>query len=158
MQARTSASSRPGYWSRTCGTVHPEARRSRTRDTQIRCPRMHGFPKHTFGSMEILDSSSSLVIVAPAYEPSPPGEAGRALLLEGLHAFLVVGGLAHHGHVGRHQVEMGAQVEAEGLVDEALDHADRHLRALGEAPRQVVGDRKSTRLNSSHSQISYAVF
>src|SRR2546427_9048344 len=26
------------------------------------------------------------------------------------------------------------------------------------APRQEVGDRKSTRLNSSHSQISYAVF
>src|SRR2546430_6620621 len=31
--------------------------------------------------------------------------------------------------------------------------AGRHLRHGG-----VVGDRKSTRLNSSHSQISYAVF
>src|SRR2546430_7853019 len=29
---------------------------------------------------------------------------------------------------------------------------------LGESSRQQVEDRKSTRLNSSHSQISYAVF
>src|SRR2546430_4211068 len=27
-----------------------------------------------------------------------------------------------------------------------------------DAPREIRGDRKSTRLNSSHSQISYAVF
>src|SRR2546430_17722324 len=31
-------------------------------------------------------------------------------------------------------------------------------RCLEEAPGLEVGDRKSTRLNSSHSQISYAVF
>src|SRR5688572_31026215 len=36
-------------------------------------------------------------------------------------------------------------------LDEALDLCLRELR-------QMVGDRKSTRLNSSHSQISYAVF
>src|SRR2546430_6832888 len=35
---------------------------------------------------------------------------------------------------------------------EIPDDADRHRR------RPVVQDRKSTRLNSSHSQISYAVF
>src|SRR2546427_6991635 len=29
---------------------------------------------------------------------------------------------------------------------------------LAEPPRRAAGDRKSTRLNSSHSQISYAVF
>src|SRR5438270_10915058 len=38
----------------------------------------------------------------------------------------------------------------------------RHLERKADAPRQlgaeVVRDRKSTRLNSSHSQISYAVF
>src|SRR2546430_7587636 len=34
-----------------------------------------------------------------------------------------------------------------------LEHSRRQLEALLE-----VGDRKSTRLNSSHSQISYAVF
>src|SRR2546430_8129701 len=34
-----------------------------------------------------------------------------------------------------------------------LDHLPRH-----QPPEDRVGDRKSTRLNSSHSQISYAVF
>src|SRR2546430_9362040 len=33
-----------------------------------------------------------------------------------------------------------------------------HLRAIGIEQRYPRGDRKSTRLNSSHSQISYAVF
>src|SRR2546430_11394939 len=33
----------------------------------------------------------------------------------------------------------------------------RHL-GVGDAAARIVGDRKSTRLNSSHSQISYAVF
>src|SRR2546430_3079148 len=33
------------------------------------------------------------------------------------------------------------------------------VRSTGESPRcSTAGDRKSTRLNSSHSQISYAVF
>src|SRR5256886_9976044 len=35
---------------------------------------------------------------------------------------------------------------------------DRGARPHGESPRAHGGDRKSTRLNSSHSQISYAVF
>src|SRR2546430_11417396 len=33
-----------------------------------------------------------------------------------------------------------------------------HLHGLGDLLRVLDGDRKSTRLNSSHSQISYAVF
>src|SRR2546427_1963500 len=41
-------------------------------------------------------------------------------------------------------------------------HADRAARAAARAgqaaPRRAGRDRKSTRLNSSHSQISYAVF
>src|SRR3989475_7145414 len=37
------------------------------------------------------------------------------------------------------------------------DHLDFH-GTLGEYRRSRGGDRKSTRLNSSHSQISYAVF
>src|SRR2546427_5833995 len=32
------------------------------------------------------------------------------------------------------------------------------LRLVGQRHQEQVGDRKSTRLNSSHSQISYAVF
>src|SRR3989440_6220869 len=34
----------------------------------------------------------------------------------------------------------------------------RHKPCLGRRTRQESGDRKSTRLNSSHDQISYAVF
>src|SRR2546430_14352370 len=42
-------------------------------------------------------------------------------------------------------------------VDDALDpEVDEAHRGLGEVVDH--GDRKSTRLNSSHSQISYAVF
>src|SRR5688572_32616540 len=40
-----------------------------------------------------------------------------------------------------------------GVVGVDVVGRDRHLRGEGERP-----DRKSTRLNSSHSQISYAVF
>src|SRR2546422_5193111 len=35
---------------------------------------------------------------------------------------------------------------------------DRILRAVDDLKRQINGDRKSTRLNSSHGYISYAVF
>src|SRR5438309_11180239 len=41
----------------------------------------------------------------------------------------------------------------------AVQHARHpHVDDIREAPRGFVGDRKSTRLNSSHSSISYAVF
>src|SRR2546427_13173779 len=40
-------------------------------------------------------------------------------------------------------------------VERLVPPVGRHLAAAG---ARVVGDRKSTRLNSSHSQISYAVF
>src|SRR2546430_10021520 len=40
--------------------------------------------------------------------------------------------------------------------DEARER--RRLARLDHEPRSSHGDRKSTRLNSSHSQISYAVF
>src|SRR2546427_4725215 len=51
-------------------------------------------------------------------------------------------------HLGGEEVLLG--VSASGVVEEeALDEA---------LARGVALDRKSTRLNSSHSQISYAVF
>src|SRR2546430_9132539 len=51
-------------------------------------------------------------------------------------------------HQGDHGGEHGP------LVDVARDQVHQGHRCLGDAAR----DRKSTRLNSSHSQISYAVF
>src|SRR5262245_19224159 len=62
MQARTSASSQPGYSSRMAWTVQPLARKSRMRETQMRCPRIHGLPKQMLGLMEIRDSNSVLVM------------------------------------------------------------------------------------------------
>src|SRR2546430_10751898 len=67
--------------------------------------------------------------------------------------------------------ELGA-VEPGGDVPDAGARQDRHPiplpgpmvhgvvteRLEGQLRERVVGDRKSTRLNSSHSQISYAVF
>src|SRR5205807_10192913 len=59
-------------------------------------------------------------------------------------------------------VDQGVEAEVDGVVDRRLLHVAEHQR-LG-APTVPVGaaqrvvDRKSTRLNSSHLVISYAVF
>src|SRR5256886_4063936 len=47
---------------------------------------------------------------------------------------------------------------AEQLADLSEDGVDRHFAAAANVEGLPVTDRKSTRLNSSHSQISYAVF
>src|SRR2546427_7543628 len=49
---------------------------------------------------------------------------------------------------------------AEAIGAEAIDSYEAALATLTEEQQQavVLRDRKSTRLNSSHSQISYAVF
>src|SRR2546430_13676015 len=53
----------------------------------------------------------------------------------------------------------GPRLAAEGRDLELLGHDVVDEGALDHLPCQpLVGDRKSTRLNSSHSQISYAVF
>src|SRR3989475_6003143 len=45
-----------------------------------------------------------------------------------------------------------------GIVAHAAQQAVGNARRAARAARDLEGDRKSTRLNSSHSQISYAVF
>src|SRR5438270_1997182 len=55
----------------------------------------------------------------------------------------------------RRRVQGDREVHPEPLARELLDAADEADRRHGDPPRR---DRKSTRLNSSHSQISYAVF
>src|SRR2546430_8044623 len=60
---------------------------------------------------------------------------------------------SHGGHVPAHVDERPA--------DSARpEHVHRPIDPVADADRAVdeLGDRKSTRLNSSHSQISYAVF
>src|SRR2546427_4444608 len=50
------------------------------------------------------------------------------------------------------------ELERQALQPTALDAGGRRLRWLGADRCDAPADRKSTRLNSSHSQISYAVF
>src|SRR5688572_31164769 len=54
------------------------------------------------------------------------------------------------------RVGMGAALARQIRQEKQPFAAGRSLFGLGN--EQLVGDRKSTRLNSSHSQISYAVF
>ena len=62
MQARTSSGSSPGYCSRICSIVMPSARKSTMSDTQIRWPRMHGWPWQTAGSVTMRWRSCSCVM------------------------------------------------------------------------------------------------
>src|SRR5712691_12968198 len=98
-------------------------------------------------------------MAAIADEGNAPGLGGRAVDPGVAHHHDPIGrgpSLSHDAEaVGvrlerRHLVarddEVQMRVESEALQHEVGDHA------------VVVGDRKSTRLDSSHSQISYAVF
>src|SRR5438270_8767971 len=63
----------------------------------------------------------------------------------------------HLAEVVRRHVRRHADRDARRAVDQQVGDPPRQDQRL-EALAVVVGDRKSTRLNSSHSQISYAVF
>src|SRR3989449_4914191 len=74
---------------------------------------------------------------------------------------------ALHLRGGRHVGDEPEGLLAEsgrGALDARVDVDQRHARALGDEPARdrepdpAGGDRKSTRLNSSHGHISYAVF
>src|SRR5688572_31080100 len=58
--------------------------------------------------------------------------------------------------VALEQREQRPRAHSAGDVRDPVPARDRPPRGAGRAER--AGDRKSTRLNSSHSQISYAVF
>src|SRR5690242_21204262 len=57
-----------------------------------------------------------------------------------------------------HRVEVGDPQQRHLDRLDALGRQRRRGRPLDHRQRLVVGDRKSTRLNSSHMSISYAVF
>lgn len=61
MHARRSPGSSPGYCARISASVQPSAIRSRINETQMRCPRMQGFPWQTLGSLVMRASSCSWV-------------------------------------------------------------------------------------------------
>src|SRR2546430_3655575 len=56
------------------------------------------------------------------------------------------------------RVEMSLLKGIDRLRDMLLENTQRFVRGLPANNALLWGDRKSTRLNSSHSQISYAVF
>src|SRR2546427_5631165 len=64
-------------------------------------------------------------------------------------------GAAQHRQPVLHRVDAGQTRE---LVDESLDREEGVVRRHRPDVADRDPDRKSTRLNSSHSQISYAVF
>src|SRR5689334_24688632 len=63
-----------------------------------------------------------------------------------------VGRLAEHAA----ELELSGQPRVRGVADVVL--AQVAVEPVGEVQEAIVQDRKSTRLNSSHSSISYAVF
>src|SRR3712207_8385309 len=58
----------------------------------------------------------------------------------------------------QHQRRGAERVLVRVELDDALDRAAKPLGESGRVGRRRVRDRKSTRLNSSHANISYAVF
>src|SRR2546430_4461213 len=76
-------------------------------------------------------------------------------------ALPISGGIAEdRGHLPhRRQRDLAGPGEGAPDRESRGDRGEADLRALGDRGRaDGGGDRKSTRLNSSHSQISYAVF
>src|SRR3712207_7411168 len=69
---------------------------------------------------------------------------------------------ARVGGVGEDQVARLRRAVGVGLAGEPEDRQDQRLVGrpdrLGDGRRRDPADRKSTRLNSSHANISYAVF
>src|SRR5712691_1303372 len=95
-------------------------RRLRRRDFRIaRLGRQGPSPATSCGSPCIRGEASE-----GGRSPPPsylaPGELWRTLVLEGLHAFLVVGRLAHQPHVGGDEIEVRAQIEPHRLIDQPL--------------------------------------
>src|SRR5207248_3737007 len=60
-----------------------------------------------------------------------------------------------HLHDSTHQLD---QIRVAAVEVEASGFDTREIQQLTYEDRQLTGDRKSTRLNSSHRTISYAVF
>src|SRR5205085_11734544 len=90
------------------------------------------------------------------YSPPP------ALYTLSLHDALPIYRARAVGGDGRRGARAGGVDEIEAVDQPAAPHrrclAGARLRPRPEVARQQGRDRKSTRLNSSHSQISYAVF
>src|SRR5688572_31518061 len=88
------------------------------------------------------DTASTNIYTLSLHDALPISERLKGIVLE---------------HVLRDAVLYEAPVFSTGLVGEVQDTL-HHLSFCWPKGPSDEGDRKSTRLNSSHSQISYAVF
>src|SRR5205085_8992699 len=71
-----------------------------------------------------------------------------------LHDALPISVAGYQAELAAIDTNLGWALSATGKASEALEAFSRARMSL----ERIVADRKSTRLNSSHSQISYAVF
>lgn len=67
----TSSRTNCGYSANNSSTVDPAARKSSTNETQIRVPRIHGFPKQTDGSTAMRASNGFIHPDASNFSRSP---------------------------------------------------------------------------------------
>src|SRR3989475_9333583 len=111
------------------------------------------------GRATVCDRDPAVSVVIPRHRHQSVADGGP-LSLHALGGCVLV---KHAGFlVGRHAVPAPGDPHVLGLVLLGLPRksASGHwlpLRLIA-SPEDEKGDRKSTRLNSSHSQISYAVF
>src|SRR2546430_2784837 len=147
-----SSGSRSGYARRISSWGNPSATIPTTVATGMRSPRMHGTPPICFASTAMRLNFIGGLCRRSFY----PVRSVAAVQLDQLGVLEVAVHAADRDvQEARHAVE---KAEAEDVELEKAHHR-RHqdVEEAGAAP-ELVRDRKSTRLNSSHSQISYAVF
>src|SRR2546421_9494514 len=87
----------------------------------------------------------------PSLSPAPAAGAGSGGAGE-------VPFVAHLRHAAEHEATKAHRLLALGVLAKDAWHARGPNSAAGRRGRRRSADRKSTRLNSSHDQIPYAVF
>src|SRR5438034_6233150 len=101
----------------------------------------------------MLIASSLICPVLLFYNAAPPTEIYTLSLHDALPIWEVLGEELDAGAGWKPRVEPGGLTERRRAAT-----ADPDRRATGTMRLRLHGDRKSTRLNSSHTVISYAVF
>src|SRR3712207_7275446 len=100
-------------------------------------------------------------------EPSQPSQEQTTQRKEGPHDTIYIGKKPLMTYVTSTLIQLANQpsvtIKARGLsIGRAVDASQITLKRMENAGYKIgdvrIGDRKSTRLNSSHANISYAVF
>ena len=115
---------------------------------------------------EEMEHSGGYLAVGTLFEDTWPkdtalGEAFRLPKVKGLiHSLVGTDPLYdHHGpHLVRAHTTRGPDMHQDSVIDFRQNYFDIQLSFFPVETTDEMGDRKSTRLNSSHALISYAVF